>query len=66
VDGRHLGRDPVDLGRGTRGLLTFQLPAGVAERLKAGGRTTAMSVLTARAGRIHRRVKVRWSLPLRG
>jgi hypothetical protein len=65
VDGRRLGHDPVDLGRGTRGLFTFQLPADVAERLKAGGRTTAMSVLASRMGRIHRKVRVSWPLPLR-
>jgi hypothetical protein len=66
VDGRRVGREPVDLARGTRGLVTFGLPAGAAERLRAGGRITAGTVLSSRMGRIHRKVTVRWSLPLRG
>ena len=66
VDGRRLGTRRIGLGGGESGSLAFPLPPDLAERLAAGGRARARTVVHARAGRIRRKVTVIWWLPLRG
>jgi hypothetical protein len=65
VDGRRLGQRRIGLGGGESGSLAFPLPPDLAERLAAGGRARARTVVHARAGRLRRKVTVIWLLPLR-
>ena len=66
VEGRKLGHRRIGLGRGESGSLSFPLPPDLAERLAAGGRVKARTVVHSRAGRLHRKVTVIWWLPLWG
>jgi hypothetical protein len=66
VDGRRLGHRRIGLGPGESGSLSFPLPPDLAERLAAGGRVKARTVVRSRARRLHRKVTVIWWLPLWG
>jgi hypothetical protein len=66
LEGRPLGHRRIGLGRGESGSLSFPLPPDLAERLAAGGRARARTVVRSRAGRLHRKVAVIWWLPLWG
>jgi hypothetical protein len=66
VEGRELGHRRIGLGRGESGSLSFPLPPDLAERLAAGGRARARTVVHSRARRLHRKVTVIWWLPLWG
>jgi Ca2+-binding RTX toxin-like protein len=66
VEGRRLGHRRIGLGRGESASLSFPLPPDLAERLAAGGRARARTVVHSRAGRLHRKVTVIWWLPLWG